>query len=229
MPGVALSLALAAMALAPLVDGSQIGVKWRVATLPKQTKPITHFTAEMVDERSALRIDADRSYGNLVQDLPAVAAPRLLRWSWRVQQPNPAVDLSKKSGDDSPAKVCLSFDMPIDQVPFLDRQILQLARSSSGEALPTATLCWVWAGREPHGTFIDSPFTRRVRYIVLRNSADATATWFDESRDVAADFVRAFGDESPKVPAVTAVIVGGDADNTAGHSVAHVSGLRAEP
>ena len=41
--------------------------------------------------------------------------------------------------------------------------------------------------------------------------------------------MRAFGDESPQVPAVTAVVVGGDSDNTAAHSVAHVSGLRAEP
>lgn len=229
MPGVAMSLALAALALAPLVDGTQLGDKWRVATLPKQTKPVTKFSAETVDERAALRIDADKSYGNVVLDVPLASAPRRLRWSWRVQQPNPAVDLSKKAGDDSPAKVCLSFDVPLDKVPFVDRQVLGFARSQSGEALPTATLCWVWGGREPHGTFIDSPFTRRVRYIVLRNSSDAAGTWFDESRDVAADFVRAFGDESPQVPAVTAVVVGGDSDNTAAHSVAHVSGLRAEP
>jgi Protein of unknown function (DUF3047) len=47
-----------------------------------------------------------------------------------------------------------------------------------------------------------------------------------ETRDVAADWKRAFGDESQTMPPVSAVIVAGDADNTGGHSVAHVTALR---
>ncbi|MDP3224634.1 MAG: DUF3047 domain-containing protein, partial [Rubrivivax sp.] len=58
---------------------------------------------------------------------------------------------------------------------------------------------------------------------------DSSSTWFEESRDVAADFQRAFGDESPVLPPVTALIVSGDADNTGGASLAHVSALRGEP
>ena len=49
------------------------------------------------------------------------------------------------------------------------------------------------------------------------------------SRDVAADFRRAFGGESATVPPLTAVIVAGDADNTGGRSVAFVAGLSFEP
>ena len=59
--------------------------------------------------------------------------------------------------------------------------------------------------------------------------SDASATWFDESRDIAADFKRAFGDESKVVPPALAVIVGADADNTQSHSVAHLDALRLEP
>jgi hypothetical protein len=44
---------------------------------------------------------------------------------------------------------------------------------------------------------------------------------------VAADFLRAFGDEAREVPPVSAVAVAGDADNTGAHSVAFVAGLRA--
>ena len=212
-----------------MLDGEQIAAPWRVATLPRQTKPVTRFVAERVDGRPALRVEADRSYGNLVHDLPGAAAPRLLRWSWRLQQANPSADLSKRAGDDTAVKVCLSFDLPLDSVPFGDRQLLRLTRASSGEMLPAATLCWVWAGSEPRGALIDNAFTRRVRYIVLRNSSDALATWVDESRDVAADFRRAFGDESEQLPPLTAVIVAGDADNTLARSVAHVSALRFEP
>lgn len=229
MPAAAFTLALAAAALAPLLDGPQLGSGWHVATLPRQTKPVTRFSVEAVGERPALRIDADRSYGTLVAEIPGGEAPRALRWSWRVAQPNAATDLRNRGGDDTAVKVCMSFDLPLQALGFGERQLLRIMRSSAGEPVPAATLCWVWGGAEPHGTLLDNPFTRRVRYIVLRNASDATATWFDESRDIAADFRRAFGDESPALPPLLAVIIGGDADNTGGHSVAHLSGLRFEP
>ena len=106
---------------------------------------------------------------------------------------------------------------------------LKLARSRSGQDLPAATLCWVWGAAEAKGALLPNAYSRRVRYIVLRNREDALATWFEESRDVAADFRRAFGDEAADVPPLTALIVAGDGDNTGGASVAHVSALRLEP
>jgi hypothetical protein len=46
---------------------------------------------------------------------------------------------------------------------------------------------------------------------------------------VAADFLRAFGDETTTVPPLTGVAVGADADNTGGRSLAHITALRFEP
>ncbi len=217
-------------AVAPLVEGAAIGPGWRVVNLPQQKIPATRYSVETVDGRQALRVHAQASYGNLVHDWPAGSvAPQRLRWSWRVQQPNPATDLRNKAGDDLAVKVCMSFDLDMARVPFFERQVLHLARSRTGEALPAATLCWAWGGAEAQGALLPNAYSRRVRYIVLRTAQDAASTWFEESRDVAADFKRAFGDESAELPPVTALIVAGDADNTGGTSVAHVSGLRAQP
>jgi hypothetical protein len=222
--------AVTAATLPPLVDGEHLAAGWRTAVLPQQgSKPVTQFSAERIDGRAALRVDADRSYGNRVFDLAPGAPPQRLRWSWRLQVPNGAADLHQRGGDDAAVKVCASFDLPLDQLPFTDRQFLRLARASSAQALPAATVCYVWAGTEPRGALIANAFTRRVRYIVLRNAIDGVGAWVDESRDLAADFLRAFGDESPQVPALVAVIVGGDADNTGLHTVAHVTALRFEP
>ena len=102
----------------------------------------------------------------------------------------------------------------------------------SADALPAATLCWVWGAAETKGALLPNAYSRRVRYIVLRNREDALATWFEESRDVAADFQRAFGDESDArdgLPPLSALIVAGDGDNSGGASVAHVSALRMAP
>lgn len=226
---VAGAAAVAAAMLAPVAQGGRIAAPWRVVTLPQQSMPVTQYTAEFVDGRDALRVQVQASYGNLVHELPSVAAPKQLRWAWRIQQPNPAVDLRVKAGDDAAVKVCMSFDLALDRVPFMERQVLKIARSRSGQDLPAATLCWVWGAKEGKGALIPNAFSRRVRYIVLRNGSDALSTWFEEVRDVAADFNRAFGDEAADAPAVTALIVAGDGDNTGGASVAHVSGLRIDP
>lgn len=227
---VVVSLLPPAYALAPLVaaDGTALGAGWGVVGLPKQKPPLTRFDAVRIDGRHALRVRAEASYGNLVHELPAGAAPRRIAWAWRLEVPNTAADLSRKTGDDTAVRVCMSFDLPLAQLPFFERQRLQLARTVSGERLPAATLCWVWAPNEEPGRVIANAYSARVRYLVLRGRGEATGGWAAESRDVAADFRRAFGDESTTVPAATAVAVAGDADNTGASSLAYVADLEVE-
>ncbi len=224
-----LSAPLHAQGLPPLVQADgRLGSGWRVAGLPQQKPPLTQYTAVQIDGRAALRIEARGSYGNFVHEPPAGSkAPPRLRWTWRVDQPNAQADLRSKAGDDAAARVCVSFDHSIDRVPFVERQLLRLARSRTGEALPAATLCYQWDQGLAPGTMLDNAYSRRVRIVVLRGQGAAAGTWYSESRDVAADFLRAFGDEATEVPAVSAVIVGGDADNTGATSVAHVADLQA--
>ena len=216
--------------LASLVQGeAQLGAGWRTAGLPQQRLPLTRYRAEVMDGRPAVRMEATASYGNLVFDLAGQPAPQRLRWSWRMELPNPAVDLAHKTGDDAAAKVCLAFELPLAQVPFIERQLLRMARSQTGEALPAATLCWVWGHAEAHEAMIANPYSRRLRVIVLRNQGDVPGRWFEEDRDVAADWRRAFGEESAEMPPLAAVAVAADADNTGARSVAHVAGLRFAP
>ena len=226
----ALPLCAAAQGLPPPLDGQGgLSPRWRVAGLPQQKAPLTRYLAVPAEGRPALQIDADGSYGNFVFDASGQAPPRHLSWSWRVLQTNPGADLRQKAGDDTAARVCLSFELPLERVPFMERQLLRMARSRTGEALPAATLCWVWGTQEARDSLIDNPYSRRVRYLVLRGQVDGVGRWADERRDVAADFRRAFGDESAELPPLAAVIVAGDADNTGARSRAQVSGLSFEP
>jgi hypothetical protein len=239
-----LAAAGAAGAQAPVVaglfEGDALASAWRFIGWPQQKPPLTRYSVEDLSgvpgapgERQVLRIEARQSYGNLVQALPAVPAPQRLSWTWRVTQGNPAVALNQKAGDDTPAKVCLGFDLPLAQVPFVERQLLRMARSRSAEVLPAATLCWAWGGAEAIGQVVENPYSRRVRTIVLRRHTPGVGspadTWQDEQRDVVADFLRVFGDEAKEVPPVIALIVAGDADNTRGHSVAQLTALHWRP
>src|SRR5262245_59587548 len=194
---------------------------WRIVGLPYQTKPITIFRIINHEGARVLEVRADESYGNLVHDLNGPASNAgSLSWRWRIELDNPAGDPRKRSGDDHALAVCAMFDLPLSAVPFTERQALRAARVASGEPLPSATMCYTWDERQPAGSVLESPFTRRVRYLVLRGSGEPLQQWRQEQRDLRADFLRLFGGEATAVPPLLAVSVSADADNTKGHSVA---------
>ena len=202
---------------------------WRVIGLPKQSKPFTRFSIVSLDGQRVLRVEAVASYGNL--DHPLVDVPegaRRLSWRWRVDELVAGADLRRKDGDDSPIKVCALFDLPMSALPFVDRQLLRLARVSAGENLPSASVCYVWDNQLAPGTVLDNAFTRRIRTIVLRGPETPLRGWVSEQRDVAADFLRLFGDEAGTVPPLMGVAVGADADNTRGRSLAFVGAIKLE-
>jgi hypothetical protein len=220
-----------AAGLVPLEAGSGPvpPAPWHVAGLPLQKKPFTRFSIEQVDGRRVLRVEADRSYGNLVHPLPGGDPGRFLSWRWRVDVPNEHANLRTRAGDDSAAEVCVMFDLPLQAVPFVDRQMVRLARTQSAELLPAATVCYVWDTHLPIGTTLDNAFTRRIRLIVLRGADMAPMTWRIERRDVRADFLRLFGDEATEVPDIIGVGIGADADNTQSRSLSHIADLVLEP
>jgi hypothetical protein len=202
---------------------------WHVAGLPRQKIPFTSFSTVELEGRRAVRIEADNSYGNLVYLLNPARAVSRISWWWRADELIEDDDLRTKSGDDTALKVCVFFDLPLERVPFLERQLLRAARTQSSEALPAATVCYVWDARLPVGIAIPNAFTKRVRYKVLESGPARLHQWTAETRSLAADFIELFGDESKEVPPVTGVAIGADADNTHGHSLAHVADLVLEP
>jgi len=224
----ALLLAAAAAAAEGLTLLSPVGATptppapWQVVGLPRQTKPLTRFTVAEIDGRRALRIEADRAYGNLVHPMANVAAG-VLSWRWRVDEPIAGADLRRKTGDDAALKVCALFALPESNVPFVERQLLRFAEARVGEHLPTATLCYVWDnGPIANGTVLHNAYTHRVRFVVVHGTP---GRWSEERHDLAADFLRAFGDEASTVPALEGIAIGADSDNTGSHSLAWLDGL----
>jgi hypothetical protein len=201
---------------------------WQLAGLPHQSKPVTQYHLVPLEGRLVLKVEAQSSYGNLVHPLPEHAPSTTLSWRWRVDQPLAHPDLHQRSGDDTALKVCALFDMDEYAVPFMERQVLRLARLRSHEHLPAATVCYVWDHHLPAGTVLDNAFTRRMRLIVVRGEGSALHAWTSERRNLQADFLRLFGDESQQVPRLMAVAVSADADNTQGHSLAYLSDLNLE-
>ncbi len=203
---------------------------WRVVGVPGGKIPLTSFSVADLEGRKVLRVTASRSYGNLVHDLPPTipAAGVRLSWRWRLDVALKGTDLHTRQGDDSPLKVCVLLDMPLEKLGLIERNLMRFARAASAEKLPSATLCYVWDDKLSLDTLLPNAYTDRVRMIVVTSGSAALGAWVAQSRDVVADFRRAFGAESDSLPPMMAVLVGADADNTGGHSMGFVDDVRLE-
>lgn len=222
--------ALESRASPPAFSGMGAGqavAGWRLAGLPGQKMPMTRFDLVTLEGRQVLRVTAEASYGTLVHDTPRLqlGSDALLRWSWRLDRGLSGSDLSRREGDDSPLKICALFDMPLDGLGFAERSKMRLARALSGLALPSATLCYVWDRLLPVGSAIANAHSERVRFVVASSGEARPGQWLSLERRIAADFMLAFGHETATLPPLIALLVGADADNSGGRSLAYVGDL----
>jgi len=202
-----------------LAPGQRLPAEFRVITLPKIA--LNKFSLVADEGRTVLRVDSDNSAGSIGIPLTlprstgaANGGNATLQWRWKVDRVLDNADMDQKLGDDYAARVYVFFDVPLESLSFVDRSKIKIARMVAGADVPTAALCYVWDNKHRIGHTAWSPYTNRVRKIVLQSGPARVGQWMTESRDVAADFREAFGLEAP---AVTGVAVGNDSDNTDDH------------
>lgn len=216
-----------AQALQPLASGKgdALPAPWRVVGLPGNKVPLAQIDRVELDGQRVLRLRTDKSYGTASHALPPGTVATTLQWRWRVDTPVAQADLRTKQGDDAAVKVCALFDLPLDRLGFVDRNLMRLARTTSGEYLPAATVCYVWDQELPSGTVLNNAYTGRVRFMVLNSADTPLGQWASHSRDLPADFLRLFGSDTDTVPPLLAIVVGADTDNTQGTSLAYVDAV----
>jgi hypothetical protein len=115
-----------------------------------------------------------------------------LHWSWRVGNLLAMQDERSKPGDDYAARVYVVFSGG----PFLWR---------------TRAINYVWSSHQPAGSEWPNAFTANARMIAVRSGTAAVGQWVHESRNVYADYRRAFGEEPGQVSAIAVMT---DTDNS---------------
>ena len=195
-----------------------------LAKVPRHTR----FEVVERDATRVLRIDVDGSYGNLMHKIDRDSEPArgtILRWRWRVETLSGSTDLTRKSGDDAPARVCVLFDLPLERLGTTDRLALRMGRAMFDPDLPAAALCYIWDANLAVGTRLPNAYTARVMQYVLERGA--ATVWKEERRDLRSDFAAAFPAESASgpFPAIAAIGISADGDNTRARSLAFVGDL----
>lgn len=165
-----------------------------------------------------LKAEANHAMSGLIHSVRVdVRQTPLLRWRWKIGAPVRTADMRQKSGDDYAARIYVLFDYPAEKLPFGTRAKLKLAETLYGQKIPTAALNYVWDNRYPVGTIQPNAYTDRARMVVVETGGARAGEWVTETRDLAADFRAAFGEEAPSV---VAVALATDTDNTGESAVA---------
>lgn len=191
--------------------GADLPAGWQRFVLGKPQR-LTEYSLAQIDGKTVLKAVAEASASAVVHRLKAdPARTPWLSWNWRTDTSLSRADLRTKAGDDFVARVYVLFDYDESKLGLLDRAKIAAARVIFGDPIPVAALCYVWDNRQPEGHSAWSAYTNRLRLIVAETGADKLGRWVAESRNVAEDFRRAFGEPAP---AINAIILAVDTDNT---------------
>ena len=208
------------------------------ALLPAPWQPLhfknipRHTRYELVgrDGVTVLEAQAENSASGVARplDIDPKKYP-ILRWRWNVANLIEKSDPTRKSGDDYPARLYITFRRDPSGAGALDRAWSALGRALYGVEPPFAGINYIWERALPKGTVVPNVYTDRVRMIVLESGPDQVGRWVAEERNVYEDYRRAFGAEPPMISGLALMT---DSDNTGASATAwygDISFHRAEP
>lgn len=220
-----LSLALfAAMVAAEetgdVIDAGSFSQKQDISGLPEGWEPLlfknitAHTSYRLVRDAGVTVIEADSraSSSGLIRRLSVnpLVHP-VLSWKWKIANIYNKGDVTRKEGDDYPARIYVTFAYNADKVGSWERIKFNAVKLIYGEYPPINAISYVWASKAPQELITTNPYTDRVRMIVVESGPDKLNQWLSEKRDIAADYRKAFGEDPPHISGIAVMT---DSDNT---------------
>jgi hypothetical protein len=235
MRGAAASLLLwagaaAAQGLPPLLDDAgALHTGWRVTTLPDQKPPVTRFSAGArgrARRRAASRRGRRTATWCMSRSRPRRRRARCLVVA--VQQPNPGRP-AHQARRRHRRPLCLSFDLPLDRVPFVERQLLRWRARAAASTCRRPRCAGPGAPRAVGSRDRQPLQPARALPGAARAQADGRGTLVRRTARRGGRLPPCLRRRGRRAAAAAAVIVAADADNTGAYSVAQVAGLQFEP
>jgi hypothetical protein len=195
-------------------------------TLPDGWKPLTfkkierhtRYEVVKVGSTSVVKAVSEASASGLTKAV--TIDPReypIVRWRWKVENLLQKSDVTRKDGDDYPARLYITFAYESDKVSLGRKLKYKAGRALFGD-IPIAALNYIWDGRSPVGTVVDNAFTDFAKMIIVQSGAQRIGSWVEEERNVYLDYKLAFGEEPP---AISGIAIMSDTDNTKERAVAY--------
>lgn len=135
----------------------------------------------------------------------------VVTWRWKVTKIYTNGDVTKKKGDDYPARIYITFKYDPDKAGFFEKIKYETAKTLYGEYPPIAALNYIWASNAHKGTIVPNPYTDQAMMIAVESGAQKLNNWVEEVRNIYQDYKKAYGEEPPLISGVAIMT---DSDNT---------------
>jgi hypothetical protein len=124
------------------------------------------YTMETMDGRDVMRAESKASASGLVRRMSVDANEYpIIEWSWKINGVLSKGDARRRSGDDYPARIYITFDVD-ESASFTDRMSHRAAKAVFGD-VPYRAINYIWANQLPKGTHVPNPYTSTVCMIAV--------------------------------------------------------------
>ena len=146
----------------------------------------------------------------------------IVRWRWKVMNLLKNSDVSRKAGDDYPARLYITFEYDPDKVSFGKKLKYKAAQLIFGK-IPIGALNYIWESKTPAGTILDNAYTDFAKMVVVESGLLKVGTWVEESRNIYEDYKQAFGEDPPMINGVAIMT---DTDDTKESATAYYGDIQ---
>lgn len=195
---------------------------WKPLTFKKVPKP-TRYELVRDGDVVVVKATSEASASGLTKEVKI--DPRvypLVRWRWKIDNLLKTSDVTRKDGDDYPARLYITFEYDPDKVSFGKKLKFKAGQIIFGD-IPIAALNYIWDSKTRIGTFVDNAFTDFAKMIVVESGSQKVGQWVEESRNVYEDYKKAFGEDPPWINGVAIMT---DTDNTKERAVAYYGDIQ---
>ncbi len=229
-PGLCASLALMAGTLQAeppsVLHVGQFSLAEAGGAYPDSWKPLTfegiesHTEYSLVEDHGTvvLKAESNGSSSGLTREvtIDPMQYP-FVSWRWKVENVLEKGDVTRKSGDDYPARLYIAFEYDSSKVGGFEKAKYEAAWFLRGKYPPIGAINYIWESQSPVGTIVPNPYTDRVQMIVMESGPARVGQWVTESRNIYEDYRKAFGEDPPMISGVAVMT---DTDNTNESAVA---------
>jgi hypothetical protein len=161
-------------------------------------KTPTVYTASVVDTVPCIRAQADGAWSLVVATVPpSFKDANELSWRWNVPMLVTGADNFALGKDDAAVRVVVAFNGDRSKLDASERATMSLAKALGGADLPFAALQYIWEAKAAKEAIAVNANTSRIKKIVVKTGPDGLNFWQSFTRDIRADFRRAFPGEEP--------------------------------
>ncbi len=184
---------------------------WEPLNFPKIK---THSSYKIVTEqgKNILQCDSNASASGLIlKKTFNIYNYNKLKWKWRISNVYNNADPLKKSGDDFPIRIYIIFKYNPDNATLFEKTKYNAAKLIYGEYPPHSSVNYVWSSKVISDRIITSPYTERVKLILLEMGGEKINTWITEEVNILEDYKKIFGENPPETASLAIM---NDSDNT---------------